>query len=218
MLLLDNLVINNTDANGIRRYDVNEMNLLFLISFKINHEKTNNIVFAFSELEQHTNFKNLKLNNEDYFKKIRQITWDEHIQGTHKYHLLLNSYEVNNQKETVTFFINPIILDSIAKISAGLEQTDLNFFLDIASSYAKSAYLLTNLMVDSKKYIINFEDFRTLLNIPKKYKMSDIDKKVFFHIEKNLALHFSSFDIEKINAKKKNKVEYLKFNFDKKAA
>ena len=57
-------------------------------------------------------------------------------------------------------------------------------------------------------YKITVEEFRRLLDIPKNYRMSEIDKKVLMHIKKELPNYFKKLEIKKSKNKAKKK-----FNF-----
>ncbi|MHC5228518.1 replication initiation protein [Enterococcus sp. LJL99] len=215
---MSELIFNSDKSVGnidVRRFSVKEMNLIFLICFKVKNEKTNTVTFCFDELKKYTKLKNISIELDDYLKKIMQITYLKEKNSVSKYYILFTMYEVDEKGESVTFFVNPEILDDLRQISNDFDQADLQFFLNIPSSYAKTTYLLTKEMENSKKFTISMESFKKLLDIPKSYKMSDIDKKVFYPIKKDLEGYFDLFDIEKIKYKKDNKIEYLKLNFSK---
>lgn len=215
---MSELIFNSDKSVGnidVRRFSVKEMNLIFLICFKIKNEKTNTVTFSFDELKKYTKLKNISTELDDYLKKIMQITYLKEKNSISKYYILFTMYEVDEKEKSVTFFVNSEILDDLRQISNDFNQADLQFFLDIPSSYAKTTYLLTKEMENSKKFTISMESFKKLLDIPKSYKMSDIDKKVFYPIKKDLEGYFDLFDIEKIKYKKDNKIEYLKLNFSK---
>lgn len=215
---MSELIFNSDKSVGnidVRRFSVKEMNLIFLICFKIKNEKTNIVTFSFEKLKKYTKLKNISTELDDYLKKIMQITYLKEKNSISKYYILFTMYEVDEKEKCVTFFVNPEILDDLRQISNDFSQADLQFFLNIPSSYAKTTYLLTKEMENSKKYTISMESFKKLLDIPKSYKMSDIDKKVFYPIKKDLKGYFDLFDIEKIKHKKDNKIEYLKLNFSK---
>lgn len=215
-----NELIFNSDKNvgnvEVRRFGVKEMNLIFLICYKIKNEKTNKVTFCFDELKKYTKIKNVSFEFDEYFKKIIQIMYLKKENSVFKYYTLFTIYEMNESEQNVTLFVNSEIVDDLGQISNDFDQTELQFFLNIPSSYAKTTYLLIKEMEISEKFIISIATFKKLLNIPKSYKMSDIDKKVFSPIKKDLEAYFDEFNIEKIKCKKDNRIEYLKLNFSKK--
>ena len=95
----------------------------------------------------------------------------------------------------------------------------------LSSSYTKEVYRQLMAHRDKKTrkgaWYIKIEDFRECLAIPKSYRMSDIDKRVLNVAEKEfLSLDsdsdpiFSSFRIEKVKARKGNKISSLRFYFE----
>ena len=213
---MSELIFNSDRKAGIvevRRFSVKEMNLIFLICYKIKNENTNKAIFNFEELEKYTKIKNISTEINDYFKKIMQITYLKEKNSILKYHILFTRYEVNEKKQKVVFCVNPEILEDLKQITNDFNYADLQFFLSIPSSYAKTTYLLSKEMEKSNIYTISMQSFKKLLDIPKSYKMSDIDKKVFYPIKKDLEDYFNSFTIEKIKNEKDNRIEYLKLNF-----
>lgn len=215
---LNNLSINNFGISGLRKYGVNEMNLLLLISFRCRSTRKPIATLTFNELEQHVKIKNFSQFTSSYFEKLIQMTWTKEKDLSIYCYLLFNKFEINLEQETVAFYINTEIEAEIIEISDSFSLYDLEFFLNIKSSYAKVAYILTKKMDRLDNYTISMQDFKMLLNIPSKYRMSDIDKKVFSPILENLSIYYPEFQIEKISGKKKNSVGLLKFNFIEEAA
>lgn len=215
---MNNLNTDNFGINGLRKYGVNEMNLLLLISFNCRKSGEPIATLTFTELEHHTKIKNLSQFNSSYFEKFMQMTWTKEKETIISCYLLFNKFEIDLKQETVTFYLNSEILSDIIQISDYFSPYDLEFFLTIKSSYAKVAYILTKKMNGLHNYTVSMEDFKTLLNIPNKYRMSDIDKKVFSPIAENLNTYYPEFQIEKINSENKNSVGILKFNFNEQAA
>ena len=61
-------------------------------------------------------------------------------------------------------------------------------------------------------FVIAVDEFRETLDIPASYRMSEIDKKVFTPIKKELSPLYERFEIEKVK-KKGNKIIQIKFHF-----
>ena len=73
-------------------------------------------------------------------------------------------------------------------------------------------------MEGMKNNTITMKELKSLLEVPTKYQMSDIDKKVFSPILEQLDKHYPKLKIQKINGNKGNSVAALKFNFIEEAA
>ena len=209
---MDTLNLTTVDFNRIKRVSVTYMNLVMLISFKLNQNGENRIIFTFDELKKNTSFEKNKLNYEFIINGICQISWIEYEEETYRYYPLITTYEFNKNLEYISFFINHKIRTNIVEHSAGLFQQDLEFFLKISSSYAKSGYLLIETMKKLKQTTIRLKDFSKVLKIPNSYKISDIDKKVLLPIKKELCEYCGLLDIKKIKENNR-RVEYLNFEF-----
>src|SRR5699024_2105974 len=61
---------------------------------------------------------------------------------------------------------------------------------------------------------ISVEDFRERLDIPKSYRMTDLNKNIFAPIINELSSIFKNLNINKVKAKKGRKIEWLEFTFE----
>ena len=73
----------------------------------------------------------------------------------------------------------------------------------------------------SGAWFVKIDDFKTALSIPKSYRMSNIDirifdqaKKEFTTPDKNGNVIFSKFKIEKVRARKGNKIQSFRIYFE----
>lgn len=213
---MEKSLLEHKKIKAVQRFNSNEMNLLLIISSKLNKTKKNKVTLTFEEIDKHTNFSYSYTYKYDYFNGLGQLIMEEYENSISNYQCVIKSFIIDSIGKQVTFFINSDLVESILEISKDFSNDNFDVFLNLTSTYAKSAYLLVKIMSRCGKYIIDMNDFKRLLNIPEKYQMSDIDKKVFFQIEKNLAKHFTEFRIEKINITSQKKIGYLKFNIESK--
>ena len=215
---LKNLSTNIFGINGLRKYGINEMNLLLLISFKCKSTQESVINLTFSEFEHYTKIINFSQFDSTFLEKFIKTTWTEEKNTAVCCHLLFSKVEINLEQQIISFYVNPEILDSIINISEYFTSDDLESFITLTSSYTKVAYILTKKMEGMENYTISMKEFKSLLEVPIKYKMSDIDKKVFSPILEQLDKHYPRLKIEKINGNKGNSVAELKFHFIAEAA
>ncbi|MDK9853299.1 RepB family plasmid replication initiator protein, partial [Staphylococcus equorum] len=61
---------------------------------------------------------------------------------------------------------------------------------------------------------ISVEDFRERLDVPKSYRMTDLNKNIFTPIINELSSIFKGLNINKVKAKKGRKIEWLEFTFE----
>src|SRR5699024_11182193 len=61
---------------------------------------------------------------------------------------------------------------------------------------------------------IQIDDFRERLDVPKSYRMTNINQNVLKPIIEELGFIFKELNINKISAKKSRKIEWLEFTFE----
>ncbi|RIN28947.1 RepB family plasmid replication initiator protein, partial [Staphylococcus succinus] len=84
----------------------------------------------------------------------------------------------------------------------------------LRSTYAKNMFRILKQYKHTGYFKTRIDDFRERLDIPKSYRMSEIDKYVLKPIIKELGFIFKNLTINKIKAKKSRKIEWLEFTFE----
>lgn len=88
-------------------------------------------------------------------------------------------------------------------------------FVSLRSSYSKNIFKLLKQWESKKEKLFSIEEFRNLLNVPSKYRMSEIDKFILKPMNTELPQYFPNLKLEKIKTGKK--VTSLKFTWNGKA-
>ena len=113
------------------------------------------------------------------------------------------------------------ILNNIGK---NFTRFELETMTQLSSTYTKELYRQLMAHRDRKTssgaWFVKIDDFRKILSIPDSYRMSDIDrqilktaKKEFTIVRENGYPLFDQFKVEKIKARKGNKISSLKIYF-----
>lgn len=84
----------------------------------------------------------------------------------------------------------------------------------LKSTYAKNMFRLLKQYKSTGYLKISVEDFRERLDVPKSYRMTDLNKNIFTPIINELSSIFKGLNINKIKAKKGRKIESLEFTFE----
>ena len=125
----------------------------------------------------------------------------------------------------IVMVINPQFEYLISNISANFTQYELTEFLTISGKYAKTLYRLLKQYRDTGILKISWVEFVRIMDIPKSYKMCDIDKQILKPCIEELSRERIIFGERKIAFKnlyiKKNKenvrghkVNQIEFVFD----
>ncbi|MGL5718771.1 MAG: replication initiation protein [Paraclostridium sp.] len=202
------------------KFKEKELDLFFSICYKLKNEGVNEIVLSFQELKELSNYsrndiKRFTKDLESTYTKLLDIKFEIILSpGVKEKFVLFTSYRIDETQKEIKIRLNQdysFILNDIEKFT----KFDLMEFASLKSAYAKNMFRLLkqfdNNELKEKWFQIKLDDFKVMLDIPKSYKMVDIDKRVLSPIQEQLKLYFQGLKLEKI--KKGVKVEYLKFTW-----
>lgn len=200
------------------KFKEKEMDLFFSICYKMKNEGLNEVTLTFQELKELSNYSNRNL---DRFIKDLESTYDKMLnikirtetKTTITKIILFTRYHIEKEDRTVRIKIHEdgkYLLNDIEKFT----KFDLMEFVSLKSSYAKNMFKMLKQFDNEDSYNwyqIKIDDFKVMLDVPKSYKMIDIDKRVLSPILEQLKPYFPKLKLEKI--KKGVKVESLKFTW-----
>ncbi len=97
------------------------------------------------------------------------------------------------------------------------EYTKLNLikFSKIQSTYIRIIYRNLLSFLSTGEWVVNYNDFKEILDIPKSYRANHIDQRILNKAKKDLAPYFNNLKIKKIKDTKSNVIKTLVFSFDK---
>lgn len=202
------------------KFKEKELDLFFSICYKLKNEGVNEIVLSFQELKELSNYsrndiKRFAKDLESTYTKLLNVKFEVILSpGVKEKFVLFTSYRIDENQKEIKIRLNQdysFILNDIEKFT----KFDLIEFASLKSAYAKNMFRMLK-QFDSKDlkecwYQIKIDDFKVILDIPKSYKMIDIDKRVLSPILEQLKPYFPKLKLEKI--KKGVKVESLKFTW-----
>ncbi len=205
--------MNKVNLNG---YSEKEMNMFFTLIFLAKEQASNTLSIPFSELKEladgdknQDRFINTLLNvNKKLIKLNHQIEIDNKI------HIftLFNIFTVDKTKKELSFQINEMFQYMLNELIGNFTKFDLIEFVNLKSSYSKNMFKLLKQWESKKERKFEIEEFRHLLAVPEKYRMSIIDLKVLNPIMTELPQYFPKLKCEKI--KTGRKVTELKFTWN----
>lgn len=219
---MNDLVVYKNELNTIplRNFNSKEMDLFFTICSKMRNEGINTIVFDFENLKELSDYRYTA--NDRFVKDIENV-YDKLLKLDIKIgnnleftkFVLFTKYSVSTRNETVEIKVNEEFKDILNNILGGFTKFELREFTQLNSSYAKTTYRLLKQFRQTGYFIIKIDEFKRILDIPKSYKMSDIDKRVLHPIKNELPLYFKDLKIVKKKGKGKRKrfIEYIEFTF-----
>lgn len=207
--MVNEVVKYHNDLNGIsmRNWTSEEMNFFFSIIAKVRDEGTREIHFDkyyLAELADYTVNHNKRFQDtiESLGKKVANIHYIERTS---------NSFELMNlfTKFKFTWSDDLSEMTAMIKVSEEFEYVvnqlqvefttyELTEFTAIRSTYAKTMYRLLKQWRTLGKKEFKIDDFKKLIDCPKSYAMSDIDKRILKPTLKELSSYFKKLKVKKI--------------------
>jgi len=213
---------NELNLIPFKNFNAKEMNLFFALCASLKDKGTDNIVFSFEELRELSDYKMTATKAfvkdlDSLYTKMLQLTYREKLDefGSFRKFVLFNNFEVNVPNKTVEVSVNSKLENVLNGLTTEFSRFELSAFTNIRSTYAKTLFRLLMQFKKTGFYIVSLDEFRDIMDIPKSYtQMGQIDQKVLQPALKELNGYFKDLKLEKIKAKKGNKIEKLKFSFD----
>ncbi len=210
----------NNDMNSISfgGFKEKELDLFFSICFKLKEMGTNNVVLDFSELKEligeTSNPKRLKLHINNLNKKLAMINHEIEISpNVFERFVLFTNFTTNYNNNTLTIKTNDRFSYILNNLVNRYTKFDLIDFVNLRSIYSKNMFKLLKQWETTAEKVFDIEELRTLLGIPEKYRMSEIDKFILKPVMNELPNYFKNLKCEKI--KEGRKIIRLKFRWKK---
>lgn len=202
------------------KFKEKELDLFFSICYKMKNEGTNEILLTFQELKELSQYQN---RNIDRFIKDLEGSYDKLLEIKIRLEdsdiidkfTLFTKYRINKTEKEISIKVNEeykYILNDISKFT----KFDLIDFVSLGSSYSKNMFKILKQYENNKQkekwYQIKIDKFREILEIPPKYRISDIDARVIKPILEQLKPMFPKLKVDKI--KKGVRIDSYKFTWD----
>ena len=127
--------------------------------------------------------------------------------------MLFNNFEIDKEEKYLQISINPKFKHILNDITRDFTKFELQELTRLKSSYSKTAFRLFKQFKHTGYVIFSLEDFKSRFDVPKSYRMTDIDKNVLKPIVKELNNSFADLSINKIKTKKGRKIEKIEITF-----
>ncbi len=227
---------NNTNKVNLGKLSEREANLLFAIFQKLKDQGNTLIRFKPQDLKR---MLNIDISNERLsevvvklwdsiktadFWEVRDIIVNGKECVSEKNYMLFQVCEIVSDKETKEFLYMDIQLNTgyqylLNNLGMG-QYTSFNLleFQRVRGKYAKTLYRLLKQYKSTGILSVEWTQFRELLDIPKDYKMPNIDQKVLTpslkELRKIYPFEHLSYKKERRNSHDKRKVTHIDFYFE----
>lgn len=183
---------NSLNTAIMRTWTEKEMNVLFSVVAKIRETSTNTTTFTFQELKDLTGdlanqtkqgFLNDLVN---VSKKLASLNFIEETSDKFKLYVVFQTFEFDKNLEVLDVMVHPKFEYIFNKIGIEFTQFELAEFVGINSTYTKTIYRLLKQYRTTGWWKVTLDDFKTLLDIPKSYRPSNIDQQIIKPMLKEL--------------------------------
>lgn len=205
-----------------------ETNVFFAMLYKLRDQESKVVTLDFVELKELINIKKNYTIKEisalikNVSMKIAQSVIELETEKSFKFFTIFQVLEVPRGDD---FYIKARISEDFAYMVNNLKQGftlfELAEFTELGSEYTKTLYRLLKQFRSTGFLRMEFDEFVRILDIPKSYKMSDIDKQILEPSIKTLNTQtlFSKAPFKKLICKKQktrgrgNKITHIEFYF-----
>lgn len=207
--MVNEVVKYHNDLNNIsmRTWSSEEMNFFFSIIAKIRDEGTREVFLDKFELVELANYsiannKRFQDTVENLGKKVANIHYIERTSNSFELMNLFTRFKFNWSDDlsemTASVKVSEEFEYVVNQLQVEFTTYELAEFTAIRSTYAKTMYRLLKQWrtIGKKEFQIN--DFKFLLNCPKSYSTSDIDKRILKPTIKELTPYFKNLKVKKI--------------------
>ncbi len=230
---------NNTNKVNLGKLSEREANLLFAIFQKLKDQGNTLIRFEPQDLKQMIMVKS-NLTNRQLLQILKNLLdnisganfWiiREHVENGEIYedhisYMLFKQFEIRIHKPTQTIeYLDVQLNDSyqylLNNLGMGGQYTSFKLleFQRVRGKYAKTLYRLLKQYKSTGILSVEWTQFRELLDIPKDYKMENIDQKVLNpslkELNKIYPFEHLSYKKERRNSHDRRKVTHIDFYFE----
>jgi len=177
---------NDLNTATMRNWTEKEMNILFAVVSKIRETSTFQTKFTFDRIKELVKFKKNITKKEfvddliSVSKKLGTLNYLERSENgmNAKLFVLFQTFDIKGVDETLEIMVHPQFEYVFNKIGMEFTQFELEEFVNVQSTYAKSAYRLLKQYRTTGWWKVTLDDFKLLLDIPKSYRPSDIDRQI----------------------------------------
>ena len=204
----------------LKNFTASELNFLMAICTKVRDKKEDEVIFTFEELKKLSKWvktdnksfiKSLQNTNKKLMALIFEMPNEEAEAGGVTQFVLFPTFDIFPASKILKVAVNTKFAYLLNNLSNNFNQYQLQEFASLKSVYSKLLYKELMLFKDTGYRIFKIDDFRKKLDIPEKYRMTNIKQKVLTPIEEDFKHIFSKFEIVKI--KNGRDIAQIRFNF-----
>lgn len=197
----------------LRKFTPVEMNLFFSIVSRMREKGDKTVRFTFDQLKDLSNYKataNVRFVDDlkTTYEKILSLRFGRRSESGLSYEMFVMFTKFKINGDTPEPYVDIQLFEDALPLLNGLDswvRYSLQQFNELESSYSKTMFRLLKQFRTKGFAYFSKDDFHELLDIPKSYRQSDINKNVIKPIRQELTAIFKGLTIKKKYGKGRGK-------------
>ena len=186
----------------LKKFNVQETNILFALFSKLKEKGTENVTFNAKKLAELANFSQHPSRFKTELDKISTnllgiLAYTDDGDTIEKFSVF-NRYQYKRSTNTVTISVNPHFKNLFNQLKDNFTRFYLSELTHLRSTYAKSMFRLMKQYHDTRHIEIKITDLYKALAIPNSYRTNDINRRIIKPIKKELEPLFGKISFKKI--------------------
>ena len=219
----------NNEMNKIAftGFSARELNVFYTLCSLMKEKGTNEIKLSYEKLIELSNLKDSRLTEEEQtklfeemYKNLLKLTFGFDDGDNIIYFNLFNRFHLTRSKKEISIKVNEDYSYVLNNLAGNFTRFELLEFNSISGEYPKMLYRHLKQWKTTGKWVVQIDEFKKLFDVPKSYRMSNIDQKILKPSIKELTKieDFKNLRVKKIDkldspAGKGKPVDKLLFEF-----
>lgn len=220
---------NGLNTVPLRKFTPVEMDIFWAVCSKMKRKGTEELTFDFDDFQELAKYDRREKDSfytalKNTWEKMKQLDYSYEDDGYYEDFVLFQRFAIDKDNEKVIIQASERFEFVLNAIGTNFTRFELENLTGLDSSYSKELYrqLMQYRSIETKSgyWAVTVDDFREVLDVPESYRMYDIDRRIFNKAKKeflnpkeNSDPIFSEFTVEKIKAKKGNKIQRFVIRF-----
>lgn len=220
---------NGLNTVPLRNFTPVEMDIFWAVCSKMKRKGTQEMIFDFAVFKEIAKYD--RREKESFYNALKS-TWDKMKKLNYQYEddsyfeelLLFQRFAIDKDNEQVIIQASERFEFILNSIGTNFTRFELDIMTKLSSSYSKEIYRQLMSHRDAKSrsgaWFVKVEEFKKILNVPKSYRMSHIDERIFEKAKKEFTTPnengnkiFELFKVEKVKSRKANKISSFRIYF-----
>ena len=174
---------NDVHSASLRKFNAVELNIFMAILTRMRDKDEEEVVFSFDELKKLVNWTGK--NNKEFASMLNSmyqklIECNIKIETKEKLirFVLFTRYSISMTKPEIAIKVNPDFKFLLNSLLSHFTRFELNEFISLKSSYAKEFYRRMKQFRNTGIWVVSLQEFKRLLDIPEKYNIDAINKRI----------------------------------------